>query len=45
MKRIAYLDDQIGEWTELQNQVQGLSALWELDDGSLTEEIDQFKVS
>ncbi len=41
MKRIAYLDDQIGEWTELQNQVQGLSALWELDDGSLTEEIDQ----
>ena len=41
MKRIAYLDDQIGEWTELQNQVQGLSPLWELDDGSLTEEINQ----
>src|SRR5690606_3599754 len=34
-------DDQIGEWTELQNQVQGLSPLWELDDGSLTEEINQ----
>jgi len=41
MKRIAYLDDQIDEWTSLQTQVKGLSALWELDDGSLTEEINQ----
>ena len=41
MKRISNLDDQIGEWTELQTQVEGLSALWELDDGSLTEEINQ----
>ncbi len=41
MKRIAYLDDQIEEWTSLQTQVEGLSALWDLDDGSLTDEIDQ----
>jgi peptide chain release factor 2 len=41
MKRIAYLDDQIDEWTTLQTQVEGLTALWELDDGSLTDEIDQ----
>ena len=39
MKRIAYLDDQIEEWTSLQTHVEGLSALWELDDGSLTDEI------
>ncbi len=41
MKRIAYLDDQIEEWTSLQTHVEGLSALWELDDGSLTDEISQ----
>ncbi len=41
MKRIAYLDDQIEEWTSLQSQVGGLSALLELDDGSLTDEISQ----
>jgi peptide chain release factor 2 len=41
MKRIAYLDDQIDEWSSLQTQVEGLTALWELDDGSLTDEIDQ----
>ncbi len=41
MKRIAYLDDQIEEWTSLQSQVEGLSALLELDDGSLTDEITQ----
>lgn len=41
MKRIAYLDDTIVEWSKLQTQVEGLSALWELDDGSLTEEIVQ----
>ncbi len=41
MKRISNLDDQIVEWTKLQTQVEGLSALWELDDGSLTEEINQ----
>lgn len=41
MKRIAYLDSQIGEWTTLQTRVEGLSELWELDDGSLTEEINQ----
>ena len=36
MKRISNLDDQIREWSTLQTQVEGLSALWELDDGSLT---------
>lgn len=41
MKRIAFLDDQIEEWTSLKTQVEGLAALWELDDGSLTEEIEQ----
>lgn len=41
MKRIAYLEDQIEEWTSLQTQVEGLSPLWELDDGSLTMEINQ----
>lgn len=41
MKRIAYLDDQIEEWTSLQTHIEGLSALWELDDGSLTDEISQ----
>lgn len=41
MKRISNLDDQIVEWTTLQTQVEGLSALWELDDGSLTDEINQ----
>lgn len=41
MKRISNLDDQIVEWTTLQTQVEALSALWELDDGSLTEEINQ----
>ena len=41
MKRIAYLDDQIEEWTSLQSQVGGLSALLELDDGSLTDDISQ----
>ena len=40
MKRISNLDDQIVEWSTLQTQVEGLSALWELDDGSLTEEIN-----
>lgn len=40
MKRISNLDDQIREWSTLQTQVEGLSALWELDDGSLTEEIN-----
>ncbi|NLC14389.1 MAG: peptide chain release factor 2, partial [Chloroflexi bacterium] len=41
MKRISNLDDQNVEWTTMQTQVEGLSALWELDDGSLTEEINQ----
>ena len=41
MKRIAYLDDQIEEWTSLQTHVEGLSALCEIDDGSLTDEISQ----
>jgi peptide chain release factor 2 len=40
MKRSAYLENQIEEWTQLQNQIEGLSSLWELDDGSLTEEIE-----
>lgn len=41
MKRISNLDDNIAEWTTLQTQVEGLSALLVLDDGSLTEEINQ----
>ena len=40
MKRSAYLENQIEEWTQLQNQIEGLSSLWELDDGSLTDEIE-----
>ena len=44
MKRISNLDDQIREWSTLQTQVEGLSALWELDDGSLTEEINRHVV-
>jgi len=40
MKRSAYLENQIEEWTQLQTQIEGLSSLWELDDGSLTEEIE-----
>ena len=44
MKRISNLDNQIREWSTLQTQVEGLSALWELDDGSLTEEINRHVV-
>ena len=44
MKCISNLDDQIREWSTLQTQVEGLSALWELDDGSLTEEINRHVV-
>jgi len=40
MKRSAYLENQIEEWTQLQTQIEGFSSLWELDDGSLTEEIE-----
>ena len=40
MKRIAYLENQIEEWSQLQTQIEGFSSLWELDDGSLTEEIE-----
>ena len=40
MKRSAYLENQIEEWTQLQTQIEGLSSLWELDDGSLTDEIE-----
>lgn len=40
MKRIAYLENQIEEWKQLQTQIEGFSSLWELDDGSLTEEIE-----
>jgi peptide chain release factor 2 len=40
MKRSAYLGNQIEEWTQLQTQIEGLSSLWELDDGSLTDEIE-----
>ena len=40
MKRISNLDDQIREWSTLQTQIEGFSSLWELDDGSLTEEIE-----
>jgi len=40
MKRIAYLENQIEEWSQLQTQIEGFSSLWEIDDGSLTEEIE-----
>ena len=40
MKRSAYLENQMEEWTQLQTQIEGLSSLWELDDGSLTDEIE-----
>ncbi len=40
MKRIAQLDNQINEWDEIAAEIEGLKSLLELDDGSLTEEIE-----
>ena len=40
MKRIAQLEDQINEWDEIAAEIEGLKSLLELDDGSLTEEIE-----
>lgn len=40
MKRIAQLDDQINEWDDIAAEIDGLKSLHELDDGSLTEEIE-----
>lgn len=40
MKRIAQLENQINEWDEIASEIEGLKSLLELDDGSLTEEIE-----
>ena len=40
MKRIAQLEDQINEWNGFATEIDGLKSLLELDDGSLTEEIE-----
>ncbi len=40
MKRIAQLENQINEWNEIAMEIEGLKSLLELDDGSLTEEIE-----
>ncbi len=40
MKRIANLEDQITEWDKLSLEIGGLKSLLEMDDGSLSEEID-----
>jgi peptide chain release factor 2 len=40
MKRISQLEDQINEWDEIATEIDGLKSLLELDDGSLTEEIE-----
>lgn len=45
MKRISDLEDQIDDWKSLITQIEGLSSLLELDDGSLTEEISAQVVS
>ncbi|MBP7213041.1 MAG: peptide chain release factor 2 [Anaerolineaceae bacterium] len=41
MKKITSLDNQINEWNSLQTQIEGLESLLELDDGSLSAEIEQ----
>jgi len=40
MKRIARLEDQLNEWEGIATELDGLKSLVELDDGSLTEELD-----
>ena len=40
MKRIAQLENQINEWNEIAMEIEGLKSLLDLDDGSLTEEIE-----
>ena len=40
MKRIARLEDQINEWDGIATEIEGLKSLLDLDDGSLTEEIE-----
>ncbi len=40
MKRISQLEDQINEWDEIAIEIDGLRSLLELDDGSLTEELE-----
>ena len=40
MKRIALLENQINEWDEIATEIDVLKSLLELDDGSLTEEIE-----
>jgi len=40
MKRIARLEDQLNEWERIAAELDGLKSLLELDDGSLTEELD-----
>lgn len=40
MKRIARLEDQLNKWEGIAAELDGLKSLLELDDGSLTEELD-----
>lgn len=40
MKRIAQLDNLINEWDSISTEIEGLRSLLDLDDGSLTEEIE-----
>ena len=40
MKRISQLEDQINEWDEIAIEIDGLRSLLEMDDGSLTEELE-----
>lgn len=40
MKRIAQLEDQINEWDGFATEIDGLKSLLDLDDGSLTEELE-----
>ena len=40
MKRISQLEDQINEWDEIAIGIDGLRSLLEMDDGSLTEELE-----
>lgn len=40
MKKVSHLENQIAEWQSLITQVDGLAPLLELDDGSLTDEIN-----
>ena len=40
MRRIAQLENQINEWDDIATEIAGLKSLLDLDDGSLTDEIE-----